>query len=111
MMSEPLQPFGGSSSDQNPDREKLVEATEEAIRRYNGDVDETGATFDDWGYSAAERQAFVAGSVWTLKAQPADIASEIRLLRHQLGELCRILTPPGYPVDPFIPDESEASNG
>lgn len=43
----------------------LDSATEEAIARYDGDVDrETGAAVDDWGYSACQRQAFVAGALF-----------------------------------------------
>lgn len=34
----------------------------------------------------------------------ADLANEVRLLREQIGELCRILAPSGYPYDPSIPD-------
>lgn len=99
-------------SEQNTNREKLIAATEEAMKRYTGDVDvDTGACVDDWGYSAAEVQAFVAGSVWERKAQAGDIASEVRLLRHQLGELARLLVQPGYPYDPFVPDENEATHG
>ena len=94
------------------DKQHLQAATEEASQRYNGDVDvNTGESFDDWGYSAAERQAFVAGAVWERKAQAGDIASEVRALRHQIGELARLFTPPGYPYDPFVPDESEKIDG
>lgn len=34
----------------------------------------------------------------------SDIAAEIRLLRIQLGEIARLLTPPGYPYDPAVTD-------
>lgn len=39
-----------------------------------------------------------------------DLASEVRLLRLQLGELARIMAPQGYPHDPAVPDE-EADRG
>ena len=40
-------------------------ARAEAFRRYDGDWDpKEEAEVDDWGYSEAERRAFIAGALW-----------------------------------------------
>lgn len=53
----------------------LVAATDEALARYDGDVDqETGASVDDWGFSVMERNAFVAGALFAEKFVQRSIA-------------------------------------
>lgn len=79
------------------ERDILVAASEEARIRYNGDWDPyEEQRVDDWGYSEAERRAFVAGALFahrwhrvvTTPIDDSEIAAgrlQIRLLE-MLGE-------------------------
>jgi hypothetical protein len=72
-------------------RTALVAATEEAIARYNGDIDvHTGERVDDWGYSESERQAFVAGTLWSKRQHEANAVEAFGRLLYER-----------YPADVF----------
>lgn len=52
-------------SELTPAQETLLAASNEAVEKYQGDWDHANEEpVDDWGMSAAERQAFVAGALF-----------------------------------------------
>ena len=77
-------------------RAVLDSATEEAIARYDGDVDrETGAAVDDWGYSECQRQAFVAGALFESGRAPRTVTTVEELDALAVGSV--VLNANGYP--------------